>query len=183
MGYDEGEHVKEVFAYFGRAFYEAGVLETGLAMALMQIEFLGKVREKFNADVGKSFDRTTFETDFDTFMHNQHAQTLGNLIKRVAALPEISEPFVEKLREAKKRRDFLGHHYFRERAVEFAKREGRDQMIVELHADGEMFEALDHELKKELGPVREKLGMNSPRFQEWMNRFYAAHGVDPLSGD
>ncbi len=182
MAYDEGAQVKEVFAYFGRAYYEAGVLEAGLAIALMQIDFLGRIRDQYLADQGKSFDRAHYETEFDRFMENQHAQTLGNLIKRVSALPDLSGSLKERLREAKKRRDFLGHHYFRERAVEFSTRAGRDKMIAELHEDGDMFEAIDGELYAELAPVREKLGMNGKRFQEYLARFHATHGVGTPTG-
>lgn len=178
MTYDEGEHVKEVFAHFGRAYYEAGALETGLAIALMQIDFLSGVRDQYLADRGKSFSRTEYEAEFDRFMENQHAQTLGNLIKRVSALPELSDGLKERLRDAKKRRDFLGHHYFRERAVEFSNRTGRDKMIAELHDDGEMFEAIDRDLYTELSPVRVKIGMTGEKFQKYLAQFYAAHGVD-----
>jgi hypothetical protein len=181
MTYDEGEHVKEVFAYFGRAYYEAGVLETGLAIALMQIDFLSRVRDQYLTDRGKSFDRTRYESEFDRFMESQHAQTLGNLIKRVSTLPELSEDLKEKLRDAKKRRDFLGHHYFRERAVEFSNRTGRDKMIAELHNDGDFFEAIDRALYDELAPIREKLGMSGEKFQEYLAQFYAAHRVEPLT--
>lgn len=178
MTYDEGEHVKEVFAHFGRAYYEAGVLETGLAIALMQIDFLSRVRDQYLADRGKSFDRIQYEAEFDLFMENQHAQTLGNLIKRVSELPELSDDLKEKLRDAKKRRDFLGHHYFRERAVEFSNRIGRDKMIAELHNDGDMFEAIDRDLYAELAPVRVKLGMSGEKFQKYLAQFYAAHDVE-----
>lgn len=51
--YDEGEHVKEVFAYFGRAYYAASCLETGLAMAMLYVDFLAKVGEDFKRDGGK----------------------------------------------------------------------------------------------------------------------------------
>lgn len=179
MTYDEGEHVKEVFAYFGKAYYEAGVLETGLAIALMQINFLTHVRDQYLVHRGKSFDRTLYEAEFDRFMENQHAQTLGNLIKRVSKLPDLSDGLKERLKEAKKRRDFLGHHYFRERAVEFANRAGRDKMISELHEDGEAFEALDRILHAELAPIRNKLGMTGKRFQEHLAGLYAEHGVEP----
>ncbi|QQM28868.1 hypothetical protein JET14_10920 [Martelella lutilitoris] len=181
MAYDEGEHVKEVFAYFGREYYEAGVLETGLAIALMQINFLCRVHDQYSADRGKSFDRTQYEAEFDRFMQNQHAQTLGNLIKRVSALPELSDILKERLRDAKKRRDFLGHHYFRERAVEFSNRAGRDKMIAELHNDGDIFEAIDRDLYAELAPIREKLGMAGEKFKKYLAQFYATHGVGPLT--
>lgn len=181
MTYDEGEHVKEVFAHFGRAYYEAGVLETGLAIALMQIDFLSRVRDQYLTDRGKDFDRTRYEAEFDRFMECQHAQTLGNLIKRISALPELSDNLKEKLRDAKKRRDFLGHHYFRERAVEFSNRAGRDKMIAELHNDGAFFEAIDRALYAELAPTREKLGMSGEKFQEYLAQFYAGYGLEPLT--
>lgn len=183
MEYDEGEHVKEVFAYFGRAYYEAGVLETGLAIALMQIDFLGRFRDRFFADDGKSFDRTQYEAEFDRFMENQHAQTLGNLIRRISALSEISDGLKERFSDAKKRRDFLGHHYFRERAAEFNNRTGRDRMIAELHDDGDVFESIDRDLYVELAPVRAKLGMNSERFQKILAQFYAAQGLELATRD
>lgn len=181
MAYDEGEHVKEVFAYFGRAYYEAGVLETGLAIALMQIDFLGRVHDQYLADRGKSFDRTQYEAEFDRFMQSQHAQTLGNLIKRVSALPELSDNLKERLKDANKRRNFLGHHYFREMAVEFSNRVGRDKMIAELHNDGDIFEAIDRDLYAELAPIREKLEIGGEKFQKYLAQLYAAHGVESLT--
>ncbi|CDZ63543.1 Hypothetical protein NGAL_HAMBI2605_25270 [Neorhizobium galegae bv. orientalis] len=181
MAYDEGEHIKEVFAYFGRAYYEAGVLETGLAIALMQCAFLSRVRDQYLTDRGKSFDRAQYEAEFDGFMESQHAQTLGNLIKRVSALPELSDTLKERLRDAKKRRDFLGHHYFREKAIEFSNRTGRDEMIAELHNDGDMFEAIDRDLYAELAPIREKLGMDGENFQKYLAQFYDAAGAESLT--
>ena len=178
MAYDQGKHVKEVFAYFGRAYYEAGVLETGLAIALMQIDFLSRARDQYLADQGKSFDRERYQAEFDRFMESQHAQTLGNLIKRVSVLPELSDDLKERFRDAKKRRDFLGHHYFRERAIDFSNRSGRDKMIAELNSDGEMFEAIDRDLYAELAPIRQKIGMNCENFQNFLTKFYATHGVD-----
>lgn len=178
MAYDDGEHVKEVFAYFGRAYYLAGVLETGLAIALMQCAFLTRVRDQYLADRGKSFDRAQYEAEFDRFMENQHAQTLGNLIKRVSALPEVSDALKHRLSEGKKRRDFLGHHYFRERAIEFSNRSGRDRMMAELQHDADMFEAIDRDLYDELAPIRDKLGMNSEHFQKYLTEIYAAAGVE-----
>lgn len=182
MNYNEGEHVREVFAYFGRAYYVAGVLETGLAIALLQINFLARVRDQYLADQGKSFDRAAYEAEFDRFIEDQHAQTLGNLIKRVSALPDLSDDLKARLREAKKRRDFLSHHYFRERAVEFSSRAGRDKMIVELHETGNMFESLDREVYAALAAIRAKLGMTDKRFQHYLARFYDEHGIE-LSAD
>jgi hypothetical protein len=79
---EEGEQIKETFAYFGRAFYMASVIETGLAHVLLQAEFMESVREEYVRTKGKGFDRKKYETEFDAFMENNFAQTMGNLIKR-----------------------------------------------------------------------------------------------------
>lgn len=175
--YDKGEHIKEVFAYFGRAYYQAGVLETGLAIALLQIDFLARVRDQYDADRGRSFEREKYEAQFDRFMEDQHAQTLGNLIKRVSALPNLSDDLKERFRHAKRRRDFLGHHFFRERAVEFSNRAGRDVMIAELNENAEMFESIDNDLHAELAPVRAKLGMDGEKYETFLAQLYAKLGV------
>jgi hypothetical protein len=157
------EQVKEVFAYFGRAFYAASCVETGLAIALMQVDFMTKVREQFQR--AGTFDRMRYETDFDTFMNNQHAQTLGNLIRRVEMFSCLDDQLVGRLREAKKRRDFLSHHYFRERAQEFAVMNGRNGMIAELEQEHEFFEVLDRDVQAALSGVREQLGMKDEMMQ------------------
>jgi hypothetical protein len=37
----------------------------------------------------KGFDRAKYEAEFDAFMNRQHAQTLGNLIKRTEGLANM----------------------------------------------------------------------------------------------
>jgi hypothetical protein len=76
--YDEGEHTKTVFAHFGRAHYMANVFETGLAIAIVQFEFLTSVAERIRREGRETFDQRRYEADFDAFMERQHAQTVGN---------------------------------------------------------------------------------------------------------
>ncbi len=157
--YDKGDHIKSVFAYFGRAYYMANVFETGLAIALMQLDFLTDVMARLRREGRANFDRARYEADFDAFMEQQHAQTLGGLLKRFEALAAV-DPSVKKIiSEAKAKRDFLAHHYFRERSDEFVNRAGRDQMIAELDEAAEIFSSADKALDAILEPVRNKLGI------------------------
>lgn len=158
--YDAGEHVKETFAHFGRAYYMANVFEAGLAIALMQLDFLAEVKRKFIASDKKDFDRKQYETDFDNFMDRQHAQSLGNLLKSAKRFNEIPSDFHAELLELKKQRDFLAHHFFRERSVEFISRRGKDSMISELEAAHEIFIRADRALDKIMEPVRRQLGFD-----------------------
>jgi hypothetical protein len=163
--YDEGEHSKTVFAHFGRAYYMANVFETGLAMAILQLEFLSGVRDRIEREGLSNFDRASFQADFDAFLDRQHALTLGNLLRRVEGLTTLPERLQELVADAKAKRDFLAHHYFRERAEQFASRRGRDRMIEELDGAMASFDAADKALEALLEPLRGSLGMAGERFE------------------
>lgn len=171
--YDDGEHVKEVFAYFGRAYYAASCVETGLAMAMLYVDFLAKAREDFRRAGRKTFDRAQYEADFDAFLANQHAQVMGSLIKRVNAATSLSEDLKSKVADANRRRNFLSHHFWRERAVEFSHRRGRDQLIDELNGEAEFFIAVDHQLDTEMLPVRDAIGLSEEVLERHMANFIA----------
>lgn len=161
---EEAWDTRETFAYFGRTFYLASVLEVGLAHALMFSEFMHSVKQGFEKDRGKSFNRAAYEAAFDTFMDKQFAQTMGNIIKKVEKLPEFSVELRARIAEVKKRRDFITHHFWRERSVEFASSKGRAALRTELEADMNLFAQVDREVNAALLPVRQKLGIK----EEWL---------------
>ena len=159
MTYDTGEHVKEVFAHFGRAYYLAGVFEIALANALLYLDFLRELKVKIQCGGMKNFDRPSYEAEFDQFMKQQHAKTVGNLIKRVHELTDMDEPLKVYITTAKVRRDFLAHHFFREHAEDFARRGGRDKMLAELYDAQELFESAARKITDYLDPIGEQVGM------------------------
>lgn len=159
MSYDEGEHVKEVFAHFGLAYYLSGVFETGLAIALLTLDFLTKQKAELQRVGKKDFNRSKFEAEFDAFLDSQHAKTLGNLIKRIRELTDANDALKALLTTTKGRRDFLAHHFFRERAEDFGRRNGRNRMLAELKEAQELFEAADRQLTAHMHPILTGLGM------------------------
>ena len=169
--YDEGEHVKETFAYFGRAYYMANVFEAGLAIAIMQLDFLAEIKKQFLANDRKNFDRAEYEAKFDAFMDKQHAQTLGNLIKNAKQFTSIPPDFHTDLSDVKAQRDFIAHHFFRERSVEFASRRGKDSMIEELQSAHDLFTRVDRKLDSIMEPLRRKLGFNDEMIQAMEEKF------------
>jgi hypothetical protein len=181
MTTEESEQTKETFAYFGRAFYMASVVETGLAHVLLQAEFLTSVRDEYVRTKGKGFDRKKYEADFDAFMEKNFAQTMGNLIRRIRNFPEFTEGLKARIIAAKERRDFLVHHYWRERAVSFFNSEGRAKMILELNADAEMFEGLDKDIQAAMKPIRQRLGINEDKIAAHVKEFMAKADSGQLS--
>lgn len=168
---DVGAHVKEVYAHFGLAFYLSSVFEAGLAIALMQADFLGGYKTKIQADGPSAFDRPQFEAEFDTFMAQQHAQTLGNLIKRLQAVRDVPEDLMLAVTRGKAMRDMLAHHFFPERAVAFATWAGRDSMLEELNRAELLFRELDDRIRASMAPVREEIGMRDEVLQPYIERF------------
>ncbi len=101
----------------------------------------------------------------------------GRGYKRVQTLAEIGADLKAQIVEAKARRDFLAHHFFRERAVEFCKRDGRDAMIAELVAARMIFERVDEALTDFIEPRRKKLGISNELLAKHTARFLEQHGL------
>ena len=175
--YDEGLHCKEVHAHFGLAYYMASFFEAGLANAILQLDYLAGVAANIGKKGRANFDRSAYEAQFDIFLANQHAQSLGNLIKRVQALAEMEPDLKAQIVQAKECRDFLAHHFFRERAVEFNKREGRDAMIVELIDARTIFERVDNAVTDFMEPHHRRLGISKERLAKYTARFLNEQGL------
>jgi hypothetical protein len=135
----DDDQVKSVFACFGRALYLANVVEIGLVLSLLQVDFFSAA--KAEALSGAKFDRGKFNSDFDAFMDKHFAQTMGNLVKRVEAFAALGEKLKVRIRDAKNRRDYLSHHFWREQAEQFGTSKGREAMIAALQGDADGFES------------------------------------------
>lgn len=126
----ESHQIREVYARFGLAIHMAQALERTLAIAL--------------ATVCGPGPRKITRKRYDSLLQSNFEKTLGQLVaklgKSVVAIPEASE---HTLSEALRKRNWLVHSYFWERAVSFNRKEGRQSMIDELQALSEYFEKID----------------------------------------
>lgn len=159
------EHVKTVYAHFGLALYLAQVLEHGLANALMCAELLPR-------RAGKPVPRKQWEAEFDGFMDEQFEQTLGRLIRGLRTATSIPTDLEGLLTEALKTRNFLTHHFFRQRAESFMSRDGREKMIQELERAQKLFETADERLTEVAKPLREKYGLSDERLKPFEEEYF-----------
>ncbi len=181
--YDESEHCKEVYAHFGLAYYESGVIESGIANALLYGEFLMGWKDRIEREGKATFDRKIYEAEFDAYMNDQYAQSFGNLIKRLERVIGIPQDLKDVVAEGKRLRDILAHHYYRERSTEFVTRDGRDRMIAELTDMGEKFGEMDRRIQELLEPVKRKLGIRDGVIERFTAEFIRkAHAGEPMDG-
>ena len=118
---------KEVYAHFGLTFSAFGTLEHGLANILavrLTSAEARPSRQKFDHHLGSCFQRT-----------------LGNLITELERFYAGHE-FITKLRAAKAKRDYLAHHFFREKAVDLFSKEGMQSLLLELNGIRQEIERL-----------------------------------------
>jgi hypothetical protein len=111
-------------------------------------------------------------------MDREFEKTLGQLIRKLSGVATVPSNLASKLENALRLRNWLAHHYFRQRATEWVSREGRDQMISELKECRKSFVEADRLLDATFKPVREKYGFTDERLhQEYQKYIAEAKGI------
>ncbi len=156
---DAEETTKEVYARFGLAMYYAQVLEHGLVNAMVCLQLLPNMR-------AIAHDHEQWSVVIDGFMDRQFETTLGRMIRAFREGSDIPPDLERLLRRALEKRNWLTHHYFRERADAFLTHAGRLRMLEELEAVRQLIEDADRALDSFVKPVRERYGITD----EWIER-------------
>ena len=154
------EHIETTYAHYGLALYLAQCLEHGLANALVYVDLIPRKARSVRT-------REEWSAEFDSFMGRSFEQTLGRLIRALREATAVPPELEEKLTDALRRRNWLAHHFFRERAEEFMSTRGRDSMIRELKAAQSLFQAADNLLGQTVKPIREKHGFSDDRLEKF----------------
>lgn len=150
--HDEGQHVKEVYARFGLALYHAQVLEHGLVNSLV---FLDLVPSRGH----RAHSRNDWGIAVDAFMDRHFETTMGRMMKALRDVAAVSADVETVLADALRRRNWLAHDFFRERATEFMSIPGREQMLHEVDECRACFEAADERLDEIVRPLRIQAGI------------------------
>ena len=123
------EEVREVFARYGLAIYRAQCLERQLSIILA-------------TKYGPGLTQISGE-ELDENLEGLFARTLGRLVQKIKMLAKLGEEEEQQLQEALRKRNWLVHGYFWERAVELLSESGRASMIQELEEVADFFDTLD----------------------------------------
>jgi hypothetical protein len=161
---DAEEQTKEVYAHFGLAAFLAQVLEHAIVNAMVYLDLIPSKARKVP-------DAAAWTKAFDEFMEGHFEKTLGNLVRTLRALTEIPENLEALLRESLRRRNWLMHGYFRERAEQFVTDVGRDGMISELQEIQSLFDRTEKELETVIAPIRRRYGFSDERLAAFYKEY------------
>jgi len=150
------EQIREVYAQFGLAIFLAQVLEHSLVNAMVA----GRLAER----------ETLTKPDVDAFMTEQFEKPLGRLISTLSKFVQVPDELAMILREALEERNWLAHHYFRERANMFMTEAGRQAMLDELPQSHQKFERAEEALTAMVRPIRERYGITDAKLAEYERR-------------
>ena len=130
----ESHQIREVFAQYGLAMYQAQCVERQLAILLA-------------TEYGPS-PKTITRTQYDTLLKSHFSRTFGTIVKIVGEAISLPTDLEMRLDEALQHRNMLAHHYFWDRAAAFTSSDGRRTMLRELQSIVAFLEALDEDLTK-----------------------------------
>ncbi|WP_030833367.1 hypothetical protein [Streptomyces hygroscopicus] len=150
--YDNGTDHKTLYALFGLAIFKANVLEHTLVNTLALARIITAEEQ------GEKLIRDPWAQGFKDMM--------GKLIKRaepyVSAYPEV----VDDLTSSLKRRNFLVHHFWRERIQEMVSESSRAKLCADLKADCRLFTQTDERLTERVfDPLARKRGITPEMIQ------------------
>jgi hypothetical protein len=128
----ESDQIREVYARYGLAMYQAQCVERQLAILLA-------------SEYGPGPRKIT-RSQYDQLLQSHFERTLGGLLHHLEKAISLPSDFEKTLRIALEKRNWLAHRYFWERAGHFVSGKGRSKMILELQEAIDYFENLDTKL-------------------------------------
>ena len=139
----ESEHVREVYARYGLAMYHASCLEYQIALCLST----------------RHDPLTVSKWRFDDDLMDQFEKTFGQLLSQLGTAIALPAEVERELETALRKRNWLAHHYWRERAVDLMTPRGREGMIAELSELTDQFLAVDSALSQHHHATLKRLGI------------------------
>jgi hypothetical protein len=155
------ELIREVYAQFGVAFYQAQNVEKTLMMLLATVFGPG--------------DHWLNEHGMGVLLDRYSKHTFGQLAKRLRE-KGIPADLLGEIESALKDRNWLAHSYFWDRAIEFAREDLRESMIKELAAMRDRFAGLDAKLTPFVRRWSADRGITDEVVQQTMKRMLAEAG-------
>jgi hypothetical protein len=158
------DDIKEVFAYFGSAYYYSECLHGELcnAYAIIALKDQGYIiRPRFEEMIAKAF-----------------SLTLGKLIAEL--IPHMPEELGRRMKAVLEQRNFLAHHFWYERCHLMTSIDGISQLLSELYQMREQFDAMDKEAHSLFEPLHRAAGITEALENEALQAIMRGEDHEPL---
>ena len=152
---------RDTYAHFGLAIFQAQILETEIVTSMVIARLPKKTligRQKISA-----------------FMDQQSTYTLGKLLRELKKYASVPDELEQTLEEALKKRNWLVHDYFKDRAKEFISSAGCNLMISELEGAQQLFGDAAHTLNISVKPICERFGLTDEVLDRELERQMVKH--------
>jgi hypothetical protein len=100
-------------------------VEAVLANVILASDFAKNVVAENRKTEKPVYTKDEFGRRFDDFLTRQHKQTMGKLVDGIKGLVELDEALEKRVNDALRRRNYLTHHFWRERGGEAISRKRR----------------------------------------------------------
>ena len=167
---DQSEHCKEVYAHFGLALYCAQVLEQAIIHALIFLDLIPN-------SLGTVSSREEWQRKFDQFFEKEQQKTMGQLLRKLRALGQVTDKLELCLKGALIERNRLAHSYFWEHAENFMNQSGRDKMISELQRLCELFTEAEILLSDSMQTVCSQYGFTPEKYIQMEKEYMKIKGI------
>lgn len=157
---DSGDDLKDVYAQFGLTFSHGCTVEAVLANVILASDFVKTVITECRRAGKPIYTKDECGSRFDDFLAKQHRQMMGKLVGGIKGLVELDGALEKRVDDALRRRNYLAHHFWRERGGEVISRKRRDVVLKDLIADQEFFEQLAKDLENVANSEVTKLGLD-----------------------
>jgi hypothetical protein len=158
---------KEVWAYFGLAFYRANVLERGvhnLAVGMLSKKVPGLT-----------------SNDVESLYATHDSKTFGQAIAVAKRVFDFDEETEQDLQRALEDRNYLAHGFFESHDIDLLSESGRKKMLDELVAIAIRLKEIDRRMDPIWMSAWQHLGVTAEWIEEQMQRYVRSHRGDGSS--
>ncbi|MFA5983313.1 MAG: hypothetical protein WC782_04805 [Methylococcaceae bacterium] len=116
--------------------------------------------------------------NFDEFIGRALSKTMGQLLGKLQKLGIPCDKLSKDLETALKKRNWLAHCYFPERALEFMNEQGRLEMISELEITHAYFRQIKDKVNRITDEVSVKYGLTDEVLEKMMTQILTRTKAD-----
>lgn len=159
-GSQDTNDLKDVYAQFGLTFSHGCNVESVLANMILAADFVKHVVTESRKAGKPIYTQDECGKKFDEFLTKKHRDVMGTLVRGIKGLIDLTPTLETRVDDALRRRNYLAHHFWRERGGEVLSRKRRDLVVEDLIADQAFFEQLAKDLEDVANTEVTKIGLD-----------------------